>query len=268
MTNTDDLHVGQLVRDIRLFRGWTPQALAEKAQVDVKTIRTLESGQRWPQDTTQRKIEHALQVPAGTIGIARLDHEFRGRFFKLLRGLAPSETLWLDPDDPNQADTRPEPSEDQQGSQQTSAQPAAPSASAAHIATMVELSFLADDLDAATGVSLYDLSDPDEVQTYVDEVEDMVTAAEYLVKAVHEAAVEAVGGDVGRLRQIKRGIRRHAQSGPDIFDLIAEEESASGVVRLPNWGKSDPPPAVIDEKAAAATRRKQSDHEEDGDFSN
>ncbi|WP_197514740.1 helix-turn-helix transcriptional regulator [Mycobacterium sp. 852013-50091_SCH5140682] len=262
MTSTDDLHVGQLVRDIRLFRGWTPQALADTAQVDVKTIRSLENGQRWPQDTTQRKIEHALQIPAGTIGIAQQDRDYRGRFFKLLRKLNPSPTLWLDPDEQLHLDV--DTGDDKGQEQPTVAEPSTATVKAEHLATMVELSFLADDLDSATDLELIDPSDADEVETYIEEVEDLKSAAEYLIDAVHQAAVEAAGGDVSRLRQIKREIRRRNQSGPDIFEMMIEgAEPAGDVVRLPHWGKSDPPPAVIDEKAAASTRRKRSDQEED-----
>lgn len=112
MTALDDEHVGQLVRAIRVFRGWTPQALAERADVDVKTIRTLESGKRWPQDTTQRRIEDALRIPGGTIEIAREDHEYRRRFLRLVKDTEPSEVAWLDPDDVSPSGTGSPPPED------------------------------------------------------------------------------------------------------------------------------------------------------------
>lgn len=61
-------------------------------------------------------------------------------------------------------------------------QPTPPSRTA-HANAMIELSFLADDLDAAVGsIGLFgpvDFTDPNEVERYVDEVEDMGNAAEY-----------------------------------------------------------------------------------------
>lgn len=98
MAGSSDQHVGQLMKAIRVHRGLTPQALAEKAGVDIKTIRTLESGARRPQDTTERKIEDALQIPAGTIAISRDDNDYLWRFLKLLRDIEPSNE-WLDPDE-------------------------------------------------------------------------------------------------------------------------------------------------------------------------
>ncbi|MCX8559823.1 hypothetical protein OS122_02775 [Mycolicibacterium mucogenicum] len=91
-----------------------------------------------------------------------------------------------------------------------------------HLATMVELSFLSDDADAAAShLTEPDLSDEDEVQNYVWDVGELVNAVEYLTRAVHDAAVEAAGGDVANLRRIKREVRR-ARMGPDIFDLLAD----------------------------------------------
>lgn len=99
-----------------------------------------------------------------------------------------------------------------------------PPAVSSHLAAMVELSFLADDADAAASLTEPDTDDEDEVENYIWEVNELVSAVEYLTQAVHDAAVEAAGGDVTRLRAIKREVRR-SRMGPDIFDLLAESES-------------------------------------------
>lgn len=77
-----------------------------------------------------------------------------------------------------------------------------------HLSTMIELSFLADDVDSANGLFEPQLDDTDEIENYISEVENLSSAAEYLSQAVHAAVLNAVGGDTGRLRQIKREIRR------------------------------------------------------------
>lgn len=92
--------VGALIRAIRVYRGWAPQQLADRAKVDVKTVRALEAGARWPQDTTRRKIEDALLIPAGTIDIAKEDRDYLNRFKRLVRTIEPSESLFLDPEHP------------------------------------------------------------------------------------------------------------------------------------------------------------------------
>lgn len=121
-----------------------------------------------------------------------------------------------------------------------------------HIASMIELSFLADDLDAAASVSppFVEPTDPDEfagyieeVENYVREVDDLVSAAEYLTEAVHKAVLEAVGGNVGRLRQIKREIRRFNQ---------AKKLKAHGADLLGST-TGEPPPKAMFGKAAART---------------
>lgn len=56
----------ELVRE-RTRQGLSAAALARVAQVDYKTIRTLESGDRWPHDLTRNKIEVALGLALGTI---------------------------------------------------------------------------------------------------------------------------------------------------------------------------------------------------------
>lgn len=47
--------------------GLTQQQLAILAEVDIKTIYNLESGERWPQARNRVKIEAALGLPAGTL---------------------------------------------------------------------------------------------------------------------------------------------------------------------------------------------------------
>ncbi|WP_280393179.1 helix-turn-helix domain-containing protein [Nocardia wallacei] len=71
--------VGAIVSAFRLNLGLSPAALARTAGVDVKTIRSLESGDRWPQDTTRHKLEVALHIEPGTIERWRDDPEARAQ---------------------------------------------------------------------------------------------------------------------------------------------------------------------------------------------
>lgn len=60
----DDLmartRAGAAVRDRRLWLRLDQAELARNAEVDVKTLRSLEKGDRWPRDSTRSKIERAL----------------------------------------------------------------------------------------------------------------------------------------------------------------------------------------------------------------
>lgn len=51
----------------RLELGLSQAALAGTAGVDAKTLRSLERGDRWPQDISRAKIERALEWPDGTL---------------------------------------------------------------------------------------------------------------------------------------------------------------------------------------------------------
>jgi len=59
----------QYVSEQMASRGWTPNDLADQADVNIDTIRTLLNGTRWPWPGNQKKIENALGVPVGTIGV-------------------------------------------------------------------------------------------------------------------------------------------------------------------------------------------------------
>ena len=52
--------VGRLVNERRRELALSSAALADLANVDAKTLRSLERGQRWPQDANRAKIEQAL----------------------------------------------------------------------------------------------------------------------------------------------------------------------------------------------------------------
>lgn len=82
------------------------------------------------------------------------------------------------------------------------------------LATMIDLSFLADDVESAIPSMPIDPGDdPSDIEYFVSDVENLVNAAQYLTSAVHEAVLGAVGGDVRRLRQIKQEIRRFNMAG-------------------------------------------------------
>jgi DNA-binding XRE family transcriptional regulator len=65
--------VGQLVKDGRLTMDYAQQPFAKYAEVDLKTLRTLEKGERAPWDTTLHKVEKALSWRQGSIREV-LDH--------------------------------------------------------------------------------------------------------------------------------------------------------------------------------------------------
>ncbi|MGY1946657.1 helix-turn-helix domain-containing protein [Nocardia asiatica] len=47
--------------------GMDQARLAERAEVDPKTVRSLEKGERWPREASRSKIEDALGLPSGTL---------------------------------------------------------------------------------------------------------------------------------------------------------------------------------------------------------
>lgn len=65
--------IGQLVRQGRLAMDYARQPFAKYADLDLKTLRTLETGERAPWDTTQAKVEKALGWRHGVIKEV-LDH--------------------------------------------------------------------------------------------------------------------------------------------------------------------------------------------------
>jgi len=59
--------IGQLVQKGRLAMDLAQQPFAKAAGVDLKTLRSLEKGERAPWDTTQAKVEKALGWRQGVI---------------------------------------------------------------------------------------------------------------------------------------------------------------------------------------------------------
>jgi DNA-binding XRE family transcriptional regulator len=59
--------IGQLVQKGRRAMDLAQQPFAKTAGVDLKTLRTLEKGERAPWDTTQNKVEKALGWRQGVI---------------------------------------------------------------------------------------------------------------------------------------------------------------------------------------------------------
>lgn len=62
---------GSLVAHRRFELGMSASALAKLAEVDAKTLRSLERGERWPQDVSRAKIEAALGWVAGALDALR-----------------------------------------------------------------------------------------------------------------------------------------------------------------------------------------------------
>lgn len=63
--------VGQAVARRRLELGMDAAEVARRAEVDVKTLASLERGERWPRDRSRARIEAALQWDAGSIDSIR-----------------------------------------------------------------------------------------------------------------------------------------------------------------------------------------------------
>lgn len=89
---SDDIErqqVGELLKAFRVWRGLTPGQLASNAGVDVKTVRSLENGTRWPQDLTRSKIEYVLGLQNGIIRELLEDPSKQDLFWDLIRSNPP-----------------------------------------------------------------------------------------------------------------------------------------------------------------------------------
>ncbi|WP_218721435.1 helix-turn-helix transcriptional regulator [Nocardia sp. MH4] len=74
MTAEDDAltrRIGAIVTRARLRRGLNQAAFARAAEVDVRTVRGLESGDKWPWDANRTKIEQALGFAVGALELWR-----------------------------------------------------------------------------------------------------------------------------------------------------------------------------------------------------
>lgn len=77
--------IGQLVQKGRLELTLAQQPFAKQAEVDLKTLRSLEKGERAPWDTTQNKVEKALGWRQGVIREVLDHHE-----------IIPAESITMD----------------------------------------------------------------------------------------------------------------------------------------------------------------------------
>ncbi|UXE05012.1 immunity repressor [Gordonia phage Lton] len=71
MTTRDVAEVGKIVASRRAELKMSAAELASAAEVDPKTLRSLERGERWPRDTSLRKIEEALGWIPGALDTVR-----------------------------------------------------------------------------------------------------------------------------------------------------------------------------------------------------
>ena len=67
MKNREISDVGKIVADRRVRLQMDATALALAAGVDVKTLRSLERGERWPRESSRIKLERALQWDPGSL---------------------------------------------------------------------------------------------------------------------------------------------------------------------------------------------------------
>lgn len=110
--------VGELLKALRVWRGMTPGQLAANAGVDVKTVRSLENGRRWPQDLTRSKLEHVLGVQNGMIAELLEDQTTREKLRDLIRSSPPqhqSNIRWIDPTDTSDSPLSPDPGQPTDG---------------------------------------------------------------------------------------------------------------------------------------------------------
>lgn len=63
----DQKQVGELITQRRRELALSAAALADRADVDAKTLRSLERGERWPQEANRTKIEVALRLIPGAL---------------------------------------------------------------------------------------------------------------------------------------------------------------------------------------------------------
>lgn len=61
--------IGQRVAGRRVTLGKSQKSFAHEAGIDVKTLRSLENGERWPHDWNRAKIEDALGWGRDTMDI-------------------------------------------------------------------------------------------------------------------------------------------------------------------------------------------------------
>ncbi len=66
----DNTKFGQRLRDLRKSKGYTQQALAEKAEIDEKHLSRVENGKYFPSFATLNKLLNALGVTIEDVGIA------------------------------------------------------------------------------------------------------------------------------------------------------------------------------------------------------
>ena len=63
----------RVVEELAL-RGWNAVDLARAAQIDVVTVSTFLSGERWPRRATRSKIESAVGMAPGSLGLLTADN--------------------------------------------------------------------------------------------------------------------------------------------------------------------------------------------------
>jgi transcriptional regulator with XRE-family HTH domain len=56
------MHIGQLIKELRLEKGMTQEVLAEKTEISVRTIQRIEKGEVAPRSYTLLSIASALEV--------------------------------------------------------------------------------------------------------------------------------------------------------------------------------------------------------------
>ncbi|MGZ9829909.1 helix-turn-helix domain-containing protein [Tsukamurella ocularis] len=210
---------GEIVAARRRELGVDVAELARDAQVDVKTIRSLETGERMPRDSTKAKLERALEWTPGSIDLV-----FAGEVPTVVD--AP----------PMQA--RGEVNPPRSPRRHDGAWELGPE-------LMVELDLVADDLESA----MHDASgatDEDDVDDLVAYIDALVTAADDILPVIRAVTTYGVGGrtrlvlEKTKERNRRQEARRRRTARPELRAHEALEplnEPLPTVVQLlgENW---------------------------------
>lgn len=259
--------VGKLVASRRRELQMDQAGLARTADVDPKTVRAFERGERWPRERSRTRIEAALQWPAGSLErIKAGDIPFP---IRLDREFFQSQNPGPD------AERVIEEALAESDRRYAEKSAAAKQRVVAELGERPDYSPLiaglavdVDDLQAAA-LSIDTFIDTDdidvgEVERLVSDTESLVLKVDDLAASVYDIARKIVG-DAGRLQRLKRETRQFRKQQARIRRPSHKGRSAqaaspavpASVDLTPNDGA---PPAASDYELVA---RKESDPKED-----
>ena len=214
MKQRSNEEVGEMVKARRLELRMAPNEVTAAARVDPKTYASLEDGTRWPQERSRLRIETALWWQPGTIAaLAKGDYPTilpdvrnfdddvaRLQSVRRAAQAASDEEAQMRAENElaNVYSTRGRFEHAQYEARQSG-----------HLNVMVDLSFLADEVDSAASLSTPSSdAGEDEIADFISEVETLISVVEDLTDAVHDLVLDGFDGDLALLRQMKRDVRK------------------------------------------------------------